>query len=216
MRITRRFTQAGTDVFSTLKWTKRSSRINNADGSVVFEMNDAEVPEAQSQLATDIMVSKYFRKAGVPAYKADGTIDTDAPTGPERSAKQVIGRLASCWRNWENDTGTSTAVPMLMRSKTKSDMVTATAPTHPNGSTQACTMPTASLAHQGHGIADPTTGECRLAPDAYSNSQPHACFIQSVDDDLVGEAESWIFGPVKLDSSSMVRYGDKLLQHPWC
>ena len=81
MRITRRFTQAGTDVFSTIKWTKRSSRINNADGSVVFEMNDAEVPEAWSQLATDIMVSKYFRKAGVPAYKADGTIDTDAPTG---------------------------------------------------------------------------------------------------------------------------------------
>ena len=61
MRITRRFTQAGTDVFSTIKWTKRSSRINNADGSVVFEMNDAEVPEAWSQLATDIMVSKYFK-----------------------------------------------------------------------------------------------------------------------------------------------------------
>ncbi|MCH2151071.1 MAG: vitamin B12-dependent ribonucleotide reductase, partial [Phycisphaerales bacterium] len=100
MRITRRFTQAGTDVFSTIKWTKRSSRINNADGSVVFEMNDAEVPEAWSQLATDIMVSKYFRKAGVPTYKADGTVDTNAPTGPERSAKQVIGRLASCWRNW--------------------------------------------------------------------------------------------------------------------
>ena len=62
MRITRRFTQAGTDVFSTIEWTKRSSRINNADGSVVFEMQDAEVPAEWSQLATDIMVSKYFRK----------------------------------------------------------------------------------------------------------------------------------------------------------
>ena len=91
---TRRFTQAGTDVFSTIKWTERSSRINNADGSVVFEMSDAEVPEAWA--AGTHQVSKYFRKAGVPT--CDGTIDTDAPTGPERSAKQVIGRLASCWR----------------------------------------------------------------------------------------------------------------------
>ena len=191
MRITRRFTQAGTDVFSTIKWTKRSSRINNADGSVVFEMNDAEVPEAWSQLATDIMVSKYFRKAGVPAYKADGTIDTDAPTGPERSAKQVIGRLASCWRNWGERHGyfDSSADADAFQDEISWMMVTqATAPNSPQWfntglhDAYGITGPA-----QGHWIADPTTGECRLAPDAYSHPQPHACFIQSVDDDLVGE-----------------------------
>ena len=191
MRITRRFTQAGTDVFSTIKWTKRSSRINNADGSVVFEMNDAEVPESWSQLATDIMVSKYFRKAGVPTYKADGTIDTDAPTGPERSAKQVIGRLASCWRNWGERHGyfDSSADADAFQDEISWMMVTqATAPNSPQWfntglhDAYGITGPA-----QGHWIADPTTGECRLAPDAYSHPQPHACFIQSVDDDLVGE-----------------------------
>ena len=121
MRITRRFTQAGTDVFSTIKWTKRSSRINNADGSVVFEMNDAEVPEAWSQLATDIMVSKYFRKAGVPAYKADGTIDTDAPvTGPSVPPNKSLAARLPAGGTGANDTATSTAVLMPMRSKTKS------------------------------------------------------------------------------------------------
>ncbi len=67
MQIKRKFTEAGKDVFSTVEWTTRSTRIANMDGSVVFEMNDAELPKAWSQLASDIMVSKYFRKAGVPS-----------------------------------------------------------------------------------------------------------------------------------------------------
>ena len=71
MQIPRRFTQAGQDVYSTVEWTKRTSRITNADGSVVFEMADAEIPSQWSQLATDIMVSKYFRKAGVPLDNAE-------------------------------------------------------------------------------------------------------------------------------------------------
>ncbi len=68
MRISRRFTKAGDDVYAAFEWTTRSSRITNADGSTVFEMNDAEVPVGWSQLATDIVVSKYFRKAGVPQF----------------------------------------------------------------------------------------------------------------------------------------------------
>ncbi|MBL8760435.1 MAG: vitamin B12-dependent ribonucleotide reductase, partial [Phycisphaerae bacterium] len=92
MKISRKFTVAGRDPFATVGWVKRSSKITNPDGSVVFEMKDAEVPETWSQLATDIMVSKYFRKAGVP--NADGS------TGPEKSARQVINRLAGCWRHW--------------------------------------------------------------------------------------------------------------------
>src|SRR5690606_16498012 len=104
MKITRRFTKAGQDVFSTVKYEKRTSRIANPDGTVVFEMKDAEIPASWSQLATDIMVSKYFRKAGVPQYEADGTVKRDEAgnliLGPERSAKQVIHRLAGCWRMW--------------------------------------------------------------------------------------------------------------------
>src|SRR6218665_920122 len=97
MKITRKFTSTGAAPFASVQWVRRSSRISNPDGSVVFEMNDAEVPDTWSQLATDIMVSKYFRKAGVP--QPDGT------TGPERSAKQVIHRLAGCWRHWGEKAG---------------------------------------------------------------------------------------------------------------
>lgn len=73
MKISRRFTKSGQNVYDTLEWTTRSSRISNSDGSTVFEMKDAEIPAAWSQLATDIVVSKYFRKAGVPQIAADGT-----------------------------------------------------------------------------------------------------------------------------------------------
>ena len=105
MKITRRFTQPGQDVYSTVSYEKRTSRISNPDGSVVFEMNDAEIPAQWSQLATDIMVSKYFRKAGVPMTDPDTgaplrTSDGHVVTGPEKSAKQVIHRLAGCWRFW--------------------------------------------------------------------------------------------------------------------
>jgi ribonucleoside-diphosphate reductase alpha chain len=72
MKITRKFTVAGADPFSTVKWTRRSSKITNPDGSVVFKMDDAEVPETWSQLATDIMVSKYFRRAGIPLKDGAG------------------------------------------------------------------------------------------------------------------------------------------------
>ena len=70
MKINRRFTKSSQDVFSTVQYEKRTSRITNPDGSVVFQMNDAEIPAGWSQLATDIMVSKYFRKAGVPQMDA--------------------------------------------------------------------------------------------------------------------------------------------------
>src|SRR5690606_2300387 len=109
MKITRKFTTKGQDAFATAKWTKRASRIANPDGTVVFEMADAEVPASWSQLATDIMVSKYFRKAGVPqdggpsgipGHSYTGPKGENAEMGPETSAKQVIHRLAGCWRHW--------------------------------------------------------------------------------------------------------------------
>src|ERR1700743_1682161 len=104
MKISRRFTKAAQDVFSTVEFDSRTSRITNPDGSVVFEMNDAQIPKEWSQLAPDIMVSKYFRKAGVPQMDSDGNPMRDSDgrviTGPEKSAQQVIHRLAGCWRHW--------------------------------------------------------------------------------------------------------------------
>ena len=104
LRIERRFTTEGTDPYDTIEWSRRDSRITNPDGSVVFEMTGAEIPADWSQVAADIMVSKYFRKAGVPQYDDEGNPILDAEgnpvLGPERSARQVFDRLASTWRWW--------------------------------------------------------------------------------------------------------------------
>src|SRR5271156_1877308 len=100
MNIARRFTKQGQDALSSVEYENRTSRITNPDGSVVFEMNDAEIPKSWSQLATDIMVSKYFRKAGVPQKDSDGNPVRDGEgnvvTGPERSVREVVNRLAGC------------------------------------------------------------------------------------------------------------------------
>src|SRR3954454_17684966 len=109
MKITRRFTKAGVDVFSTVKWDKRTSRISHTDGTVVFEMKDAEIPADWSQLATVIVVSKYFRKAGIPLVDEAGAPVLDdkgqQKRGPEKSVKQVVHRLAGCWAKWGKDYG---------------------------------------------------------------------------------------------------------------
>ena len=71
LKITRKYTSPG-DPYQGIVWEKRTSKITNPDGSIVFEMNDVEIPSTWSQVATDIMVSKYFRKAGVPQVDQDG------------------------------------------------------------------------------------------------------------------------------------------------
>ena len=191
MKITRRFTTAGSDPFDSVTWTKRTSRIVNPDGSVVFEMTDAEVPESWSQLATDIMVSKYFRKAGVP--QADGS------TGPEKSAKQVIHRLAGCWRHWgeTHNYFDTTEDAQAFEDELKHMLVhQMAAPNSPQWFNTGLNWAYGiSGPAQGHFIADPQTGVVRLADDAYTHPQPHACFIQSVTDDLVnpgGIMDLWV------------------------
>jgi hypothetical protein len=90
LSVDRVFTTPGSDPLEEVTYEKRVSRIKNTDGSIVFEMEGAEIPAAWSQVATDIVVSKYFRKAGVPQYDAQGSAITDAKgnvvTGPERQA----------------------------------------------------------------------------------------------------------------------------------
>ncbi|MHC5115042.1 MAG: adenosylcobalamin-dependent ribonucleoside-diphosphate reductase [Planctomycetota bacterium] len=196
MKIPRRFTQPNEDVFtSNIEWTKRSTKITNADGSVVFSMSDAEVPETWSQLSTDIMVSKYFRKAGVPQYREDGTPEIDGDgnvvTGPERSAQQVIHRLAGCWRHWGESHGyfdTAEDAQAFYDELAHMMVHQMAAPNSPQWFNTGLNWAYGiSGPPQGHWITDPETGEQRLADDAYSHPQPHACFIQSINDDLVNE-----------------------------
>ncbi|HET6249403.1 MAG TPA: LAGLIDADG family homing endonuclease [Tepidisphaeraceae bacterium] len=183
MKITRRFTQPGQDVFCTVQYDKRTSRISNPDGSVVFEMNDAEIPSQWSQLATDIMVSKYFRKAGVPQTDAHGNIVRDAQgnavTGPEKSAKQVINRLAGCWRYWGEKHGYFDSAEdaqafydelayMLLH-----QMCAPNSPQWFNTGLNFAYGITGPA--QGHFYCDPKTGELLKSRDAYSHPQPHAC-----------------------------------------
>ena len=103
LKVDRKYTTPG-NPYNNITWEKRSSKITNPDGSVVFEMNDVEIPSTWSQVATDIMVSKYFRKAGVPQVGADGVELKDengeCVLGPETSSRQVFDRLAETWRHW--------------------------------------------------------------------------------------------------------------------
>jgi len=196
MKVTRQFTTAGQDVFAQVRWTTRDSRITNSDGSVVFEMKDAEVPESWSQLATDIMVSKYFRKAGVPQFNSEtGSVRVDDKgnviTGPETSARQVIHRLAGCWRHWGEANGyfdsaeDAQAFYDELCHMMLNQMAAPNSPQWFNTGLNWAYGITGPA--QGHWVADPLTGEVKQAADAYTHPQPHACFIQSVGDDLVNE-----------------------------
>ncbi|HMB96782.1 MAG TPA: LAGLIDADG family homing endonuclease, partial [Tepidisphaeraceae bacterium] len=203
MKIARRFTQPNQDVYQSVQWEQRTSRISNPDGSVVFEMNDAEIPKQWSQLATDIMVSKYFRKAGVPLTDMNGTTVHDEQGnpvyGPEKSARQVIHRLAGCWQYWAEKYGYFDSAEdgqafydelsyMLLH-----QMCAPNSPQWFNTGLHFAYGITGPA--QGHYFCDPKSGELMKSKDAYSHPQPHACFIQSVSDDLVnsgGIMDLWV------------------------
>jgi ribonucleoside-diphosphate reductase alpha chain len=200
MKITRKFTTQGQDAFASTKWTKRASRIANPDGTVVFEMADAEVPESWSQLATDIMVSKYFRKAGVPqdggpngiaGHSYTGPKGAGAEMGPESSAKQVIHRLAGCWRHWgetHNYFDTTEDAQAFYDELVYMLVHQVAAPNSPQWFNTGLNYAYGTTGPaQGHYYADAESGEILESDDAYTHPQPHACFIQSVDDALVEE-----------------------------
>ncbi len=203
LTIDRRFTTAGVDPFSTVEWVRRDSRIINPDGSIVFEMEDAEVPASWSQVAADIMVSKYFRKAGVPQVDADGRplLDEDGEPvlGAERSVRQVIDRLASTWRWWGEENGYFASSDDAQAFEDELVYMLLHQMAAPNSPQWFNT----GLSHrygikgvaQGFWYVDPETGENVESPDAYGRPAPHACFIMSVDDDLVnpgGIMDLWV------------------------
>src|SRR6201985_3297339 len=183
LQFNRRFTKEDTPVFDQFTYDYRSSVIRNPTGEVVFEMNNVEVPAQWSQIATDILAQKYFRKAGVP--QADGSL------GRETSIKQVAHRLADCWRTWGENYGyfgNKKDAQVFYDELVYSIMMQSCAPNSPQWfNTGLYNSYGINGKAQGHYYVDAKTGKLERSQNAYERPQPHACFILSVDDDLVNE-----------------------------
>jgi ribonucleoside-diphosphate reductase alpha chain len=195
LRIGRYYTKPEEDPLDTVEWVRRDSRITNPDGSIVFEMVDAEVPAAWSQVAADIMVSKYFRKAGVPQHGEHGEVlfddDGNAVLGSERSARQVFTRLAATWRLWGERGGYFATNDDAQAFEDELVYMLAHQIAAPNSpqwfNTGLNHMYGLTGPAQGFWFVDERTGRVEESDDSYTRPAPHACFIQSVSDDLVNE-----------------------------
>jgi ribonucleoside-diphosphate reductase alpha chain len=195
LTIERKYTAEGQDPLAGVAYERRTSIIKNPDGTKVFEIKDAEVPVFWTQVATDIIAQKYFRKTGVPQFDANGNPiigeDGKQVLGPERSVKQVADRLAGCWRHWGEKHGyfASPKDAQAFEDELKYMLVyQLAAPNSPQWFNTGLALKYGIYGTpQGHWYADPVTGELKQSDDAYTHPQPHACFIQSVKDDLVNE-----------------------------
>jgi ribonucleoside-diphosphate reductase alpha chain len=183
MKITRRFTKTGQDPYAGITFEPRKSEIKNPDGSTVFLMENVMVPKEWSQVATDILAQKYFRKAGLESK--------DSKDGAETDSRQVFNRLAGCWRHWGEQYGYfdtpedaqcfyDELVHMLAR-----QMAAPNSPQWFNTGLFYAYGITGSP--QGHYYVDPKTNQLTRSVNAYERPQPHACFILSVKDDLVND-----------------------------
>ncbi|MFN0217581.1 MAG: vitamin B12-dependent ribonucleotide reductase [Hyphomicrobium sp.] len=211
MKITRRFTQAGQSPYAPIAFRRAVSEIKNPDGSIVFRLDGFDVPEHFSQVAADILAQKYFRKAGVarrlkkfeetqvpswlwrsiPDESALAALPEKERTGGESDARQVFDRLAGTWTYWgwkggyfstEED---AQAFFDEMRYMLAMQMAAPNSPQWFNtGLHWAYGIDGPG---QGHMYVDFQTGELTNSSSAYEHPQPHACFIQSVADDLVGD-----------------------------
>ncbi len=211
MRIERRYTKDGQSAYETIPFRLTTSEIRNPDGSVVFKLDNVEVPEFWSQVASDVLAQKYFRKAGVPARlkkveensvpsflwrsvadeEALSRLPEKERTIGEQSSKQVFDRLAGTWTYWgwkggyfdsEQD---AQAFFDELRYMLAAQMVAPNSPQWFNtGLHWAYGIDGPS---QGHYYVDPFTGKLTKSKSSYEHPQPHACFIQSISDDLVNE-----------------------------
>jgi ribonucleoside-diphosphate reductase alpha chain len=211
MRIERRYTKEGQSPYADIAFRLTVSEIRNPDGSVVFHADGVEVPEQWSQVASDVLAQKYFRKAGVPARRKkveeesvpswlwrsvadeaalNALAEKERFTG-ETSCKQVFDRLAGTWTYWGWKGGyfSSEADALAFfdehRYMLAMQMVAPNSPQWFNtGLHWAYGIDGPS---QGHFYVDFKTGQLVQSATAYEHPQPHACFIQSISDDLVNE-----------------------------
>jgi len=210
MKVTRRFTLGHDSPYDGLDFERRSSIIRNPDGSVVFE-SDAVVPSGWSQVATDIIAQKYFRKAGVPAAtkrvkekgvpawlqrsvpdtKALGKLPEDEQFGGETDSRRVFDRLCGTWTYWGWKEGLFDAEDDAKAFYDELRYMMARQMAAPNSpqwfNTGLHWLYGIDGPAQGHKYVDPATDSVVDSTSAYERPQPHACFIQSVDDDLVND-----------------------------
>jgi ribonucleoside-diphosphate reductase alpha chain len=211
MRIERRFTKHGQTAYADIAFRKATSEIKNPDGSIVFRLADIDVPAQFSQVASDILAQKYFRKAGVPARlkkveendvpsflwrsvadeEALAELPEDERTGSETDARQVFTRLAGTWTYWGWKGGYFNSEDDAQAFMDELCYMLATQRVAPNSpqwfNTGLHWAYGIDGPGQGHHYVDPFTGKLVKSKSAYEHPQPHACFIQSVSDDLVNE-----------------------------
>jgi len=211
MKIERKFTTTQTGAYGAIKFATAVSEIRNPDGTVVFHNDAVEVPEGWSQVACDVLAQKYFRRAGVPAVckrvkekgvpeflwravpdeAALAALPEGARFGGESSAKQVFDRLAGAWTYWGwkggyfSSEADAHAYHDEMRFMLARQMAAPNSPQWFNtGLHWAYGIDGPG---QGHFYVDYQSGKLTKSDSAYAHPQPHACFIQSVKDDLVGD-----------------------------
>jgi ribonucleoside-diphosphate reductase alpha chain len=183
LQFSRRYTRDDISVFDLFEYDYRSSVIRNPSGEIVFEMTNVEVPRGWSQIATDILAQKYFRKAGVP--QPDGSL------GRETSVKQVAHRMANCWKAWGVRYGyfaTEKDATVFYEELVYSILNQACVPNSPQWfNTGLYESYGITGKPQGHYFVDQADGLLKKSTSAYERPQPHACFILSVEDDLVND-----------------------------
>ncbi|MBA3726274.1 MAG: adenosylcobalamin-dependent ribonucleoside-diphosphate reductase, partial [Armatimonadetes bacterium] len=181
MKIDRYYTVAGQDAYEGVEFVGRKSEIRNPDGSTVFSMKEVMVPSEWSQVATDIIAQKYFRKAGVP--------QEDASLGGETDSGEVFHRMAGCWRHWGQSHGYFDSEDDAQAFYDELRYMLAKQIAAPNSpqwfNTGLHFAYNIEGPPQGHWYVDPKTGEAIKSENAYERPQPHACFILSIKDDLV-------------------------------
>jgi len=211
MKIERRYTKAGQSPYADIEFRTMKSEIRNPDGSVVFSLDNIEVPAAWSQVAADVLAQKYFRKAGVPARlkrveeesvpsflwrsvpdaEAIAELPKDQRAGSETSARQVFDRLAGAWTYWGwkggyfDSEADASAFQDELRYMLARQMAAPNSPQWFN--TGLHWAYGVDGPGQGHFYVDYKTGKLTKSKSAYEHPQPHACFIQSVADDLVND-----------------------------
>ena len=206
MKISRQFTSPEKSPYDEIEFKEVTSEILNPDGSVVFKLENIKVPSKWSQVASDIIAQKYFRKAGIPnktvsreerniptwlMAKDPDTKAEDLSFGSETSSTQVFDRLAGTWTYWgwkgEYFTTEEDAKSFFdeVRFMLANQMIAPNSPQWFNtGLNWAYGIDGPS---QGHHYVDHVTGKLTKSASSYERPQPHACFIQGIDDDLVNE-----------------------------
>ncbi|MGA2488442.1 MAG: vitamin B12-dependent ribonucleotide reductase, partial [Roseiarcus sp.] len=211
MHIERRYTKPEQSPYATIAFETTKSEIRNPDGSVVFSLDKLEVPAGWSQVAADVLAQKYFRKAGVPArlkrveengapsFLWRSVADTEALEslpkaeryGSEISAKQVFDRLAGAWTYWGWKGGYFDTEADAQAYFDETRFMLARQMAAPNSpqwfNTGLHWAYGIDGPGQGHYYVDYASGKLTKSKSAYEHPQPHACFIQSVADDLVNE-----------------------------